>query len=111
MFETPMLRKMLLVSLLVHFLFFGSFSFSFGRRISKIDYPAVNFLGSFLGPLDLTRHSNPGKKITLERDNTFLPQTRVNKEMALLDYYRKPAVPLAARDISYCISRTGRGRT
>ncbi len=98
MLDAPMLRKMLLVSFLAHFLFFGFFSFSFGGRILKLDYPEVNFLGSFLGPLDLTWHSNPGKKISLEKGNAFMPQTKVNKEMAPLDYYRKPAVSLAGRE-------------
>ncbi|MCX5714047.1 MAG: hypothetical protein NT033_04415 [Candidatus Omnitrophica bacterium] len=98
MFNSPVFRRMLFVSLLAHSLFFGLFSFSFGRRTLRLEYPAVNFLGSFLGPLDLTRCLSPGNKIiTLNKQDDFLPQTKIDKETVFLQYYQKPQVRLVIR--------------
>lgn len=103
MFASPIFRRTLFVSLLAHLAFFSIFSFSFGRRDGRLEYPTVNFLGSFLGPIDLVGHLRAGSKIiSLKKQESFLPQALPSAEtgqgLVTVSYYQKPQVRLAVRE-------------
>jgi len=59
-------KKTLAISILGHCVCFAIFSFSFGNRIPKADYPIVSFQGAILSKLDLM--SKPFLKFSSLKD-------------------------------------------
>lgn len=87
------LKKSIAVSAFCHLTVFSLFSFSFGERLVRADYPDVSFFGRILGNYGLI--SMPAvdtggiKKSFFVKSNTFFLDSN-RKTPAVSSYYLKP---------------------
>ncbi|TBR15720.1 hypothetical protein EPO66_05605 [bacterium] len=91
---TNRLHKTLFFSFLGHLAAFSIFSFSFGNRLMKVNYPQANFLGQVLDSrLDL-RHivtNIQGKhKVNIEKEGYFVMQNNTYNKDVICGLYYKP---------------------
>lgn len=97
MIFSPSLKKSIAISFFWHIVVFSIFSFSFGKRIFKIDYPSVYFWGVMLiSASDTHRSANTNiGKIAREKVDTLLA-SRPGPQRPLIFRYslKKPPVSL-----------------
>jgi len=55
--EDPILKNIVFISFSAHLLFFGIFSFSFGRKPPSLGYAGISFWGAFLRQADFAGYS------------------------------------------------------
>lgn len=90
-------KRTVFISLLGHMALFSIFSFSFGRRLSSLNFNAVSFLGASLHNPDLYGPMIPYARSLKERFRRHSPQilTNAKKEFFFARDYLKPAAAVS----------------
>ncbi len=91
---TKLLHKTLFFSFLGHLTAFSIFSFSFGDRLLRTNYPEVNFFGQILNSrIDLRNIDSQVQakhKINIEKEGYFVTQYKAYNKDAICGLYYKP---------------------
>jgi len=92
------MKKTLLLSFCCHLSIFSLFSFTFGEKLSRLNFPSVYFLGAILTVPDLEtpRLINRQELQTVKQPLKILPLPRANRGQDLVSFgYIKPQPILA----------------
>ena len=92
------MKKTLLLSFCCHLSIFSLFSFTFGEKLSRLNFPSVYFLGAILTAPDLEtpRLINRQELQTVKQPLKILPLPRANRGQDLVSFgYIKPQPILA----------------